>query len=44
MAAGMLGVGIQTGNVVLVEGGGLSAMEDVVEPRWVRQSEDAVAV
>lgn len=44
MAAGVLSVGIQAVNAVLVEGGGLSTMEDMVEPRWVCQSEDAVAV
>lgn len=44
MAAGVLGVGVQTVDAVLVEGGGLRAVEDVVKPRWVRQSEDAVAV
>lgn len=44
MAARMLSIGIQTVDAVLVEGGGLCAVEDVVKPRWVRQAEDAVAV
>lgn len=36
MAAGVLSVGIQTADAVLVEGGGLRAVENVVEPRRVR--------
>jgi hypothetical protein len=44
MAARMLGISVQTADAVLVEGGGLCAVEDVVEPRWVGQPEDAIAV
>lgn len=44
MAARVLSIGIQTVDAMLVEGGGLRAMEDMVKPGWVRQSEDAVAV
>lgn len=42
MAAWVLSVGVQTVDAVLVKGGGLRAVENVVEPRWVRKSEDAV--
>lgn len=44
MATWVLSVGVQTVDAVLVEGGGLRAVQNVVEPRWVRQSEDAVAM
>lgn len=44
MAARVLSVGVQAADAVLMEGGGLRAVQDVVEPRWVRQSEDAVAM
>ena len=44
MAARVLSIGVQTVNAMLVEGGGLCAVEDVVKPGWVRQSEDAVTM
>lgn len=44
MAARVLSVSVQTADTVLMEGGRLRAVQDVVEPRWVRQSEDAVAM
>lgn len=36
MAAWVLSVGVQAVDAVLVEGGGLRAVENVIEPRWVR--------
>lgn len=44
MAAGVLSVGVQTVDAMLVKGGRLCAVEDVVKPGWIRETEDAVAV
>lgn len=44
MAGGVSGVGVETIDAVLVEGGRLSALKNVLQTRGVGKSEDAKAV